>query len=133
MKKMILLLSVSFAFLQANAQDTCNSALTVTVGVYIVTTVNGSDVPSPICAQNGAGASDGEWYKYIPAQDFSVTVTTDLPVNVGKDTRVHIYSGTCGSLTCVTGDDDGGSGNLSIVTFTAFQGETYYIAFDNRW
>ena len=37
------------------------------------------------------------------------------------------FSGSCGALTCVTGNDDGGSGNLSRVTFTATLGVTYYV------
>lgn len=133
MKKFILLACMCLGFYQAKAQDTCATALTITTGEYVVDSVNGSHVPTPICAPNGDGATAGEWYKYIPDNDYTVTVTTDLSVNSGKDTRVHIYSGNCNSLTCVAGDDDSGEGYLSIINFTAHQGETYYIAFDNKW
>ena len=56
-----------------------------------------------------------------------------MPQNSGLDTRVHIYSGTCGSLVCEGGDDDSGDGFLSVATFNATTGTTYYIAFDDRW
>ncbi len=133
MRNLLLLLCVGFAFHQAKAQDTCATALTITAGEYVVDAVNGSQVPDPICAPNGSGATAGEWYKYTATQDYYVTVTTDLAINLGKDTRVHIYSGDCNNLTCVAGNDDTPNNYLSHVVFPAFQGQTYYIAFDNRW
>jgi hypothetical protein len=133
MKNLFLLLCISFACYQAKAQDTCATALTITVGEYVVDAVNGSQVPSPICAPNGEGATAGEWYKYTAAQDLLVTINTNLAINEGKDTRIHIYSGTCGNLTCAAGNDDTSDNYLSTVTFTAFQGQSYYVAFDNKW
>lgn len=126
--------------LSSVAQDTCSTALNITVGTYTVASVNGSEVPSPICAPNGTGANAGEWYAYTPTEDHGVTVTSDLVQNTGGDTRVHIYNGSCGTLNCVAGDDDSGvivSGSgtsyLSVVQFEATAGTTYYIAFDNKW
>src|SRR5690606_19580063 len=132
-KNLFLLLCISFACYQANAQDTCATALAITVGECVVDAVNGSQVPSPICAPNGEGATAGEWYKYTAAQDLLVTINTNLAINEGKDTRIHIYSGTCGNLTCAAGNDDTSDNYLSTVTFAAFQGQSYYVAFDNRW
>lgn len=118
-------------------QDTCQTALPVSgPGLYVVATVNGSQVPSPICADNGAGATAGEWYAYTPAADHTVTITTDLAVNANKDTRVHIYTGTCATLNCLAGDDDSGNTYgtyLSTVSFNVTAGQTYIIAWDNRW
>src|SRR5690606_40205329 len=87
--------------------------LTMTAGEYVVDAVNVSQVPDPICAPNGSGATAGEWYKYTDTQDYYVTVTTDLAINLGKDTRVHIYSGDCNNLTCVAGNDDTPNNYLS--------------------
>ena len=120
----------------ANAQNTCDTAELITAGTHTVTTIDGTEIPDPICAINGAGASNGEWYTYIPAQDYSVTITTDLEENSGGDTRFHVYTGDCSNLTCFAGDDDDGNignGYLSIDTFNVTQGTTYYIAFDDRW
>ncbi|UMY67133.1 MULTISPECIES: FG-GAP-like repeat-containing protein [unclassified Flavobacterium] len=118
-------------------QDTCQTALPVTgPGLYVVTAVNGAQVPSPICADNGGGATAGEWYAYTPAADHTVTITTDLAVNANKDTRVHIYTGTCAALNCLAGDDDSGNTYgtyLSTVSFNVTAGQTYIIAWDNRW
>jgi hypothetical protein len=43
------------------------------------------------------------------------------------DTKLHVYTGSCGSLTCVAGNDDFGGTLKSQLTFTAEQGVTYYI------
>ncbi len=115
------------------AQNTCATAQNVVVGTYSVAAVNGTDVPATICATGGTGATAGEWYSYTPTSDYSLTITTDLPGTAGNDTRLHIYTGTCGALICAGGDDDGGSGLTSLLTLNVTNGTTYIIAFDNRW
>ena len=135
MKKTLLIILL-FIFQQNQAQDTCLTAVPITAGYYTVDAINGTDVPSPICAENGTGATAGEWYSYTPTQNYTITISTELEINLNKDTRIHIYSGTCSSLTCIAGDDDAGSigtGYLSIVNFNVAAGTTYIIAFDNRW
>lgn len=125
------LLAVNWSFY---SQDTCASAPTITAGSHVVTAVNGSQVPAPICAANGAGATFGEWYKYTPSATYNVTITTDIAANTPRiDTRVHIYTGTCATLTCAGGDDDTGLNFSSVANFVANAGTTYYIAWDNRW
>jgi hypothetical protein len=136
MKKITLILILCFGFHISNAQNTCATALPVTAGSHYVTAIDGTG-PTQICAGTG-GASMGEWYTYTPAQNYTVTVTTDLAINSGKDTRFQVYTGTCGALICYSGDDDSGvvgTGNtyLSIATFNVTGGTTYYILFDNRW
>ncbi len=117
-------------------QNTCSTALTITAGSYQIPVIDGTEIPMPICSTNGTGATAGEWYKYTPTQNYNLTVTTELDVNSGNDTRFQVYTGQCGSLTCVSGDDDSGvigTGYLSIASFNVNAGTTYYIAFDNRW
>jgi hypothetical protein len=134
MKKITLIIGLLFLGQLTKAQDSCVSAYPITAaGTFVVSAVNGPEVPSPICADNGAGASAGEWYKYTPTQDYTVTVSSDLAINNGKDTRFHVYTGSCGSLNCLSGDDDSGSGYLSIASFNVVGGTTYYIAWDNKW
>lgn len=120
----------------ALGQDTCASAVPITAaGTFVVNAIDGSEFPAPVCAQNGAinnGNPHGEWYKYTPAMDYTVTVTSDLPGN-GVDTRLHVYTGSCGALACFAGDDDSGAGLTSTAIFNVEGGNTYYIAWDNRW
>jgi len=133
MKKLFILASALFIASTAAAQSTCNTAQSIAAGTHTVDTLLGTDVADPICAANGTGATTTEWFTYTPSQDYTVQLSTDLPINIGKDTRFHVYLGTCGALTCHAGDDDSGSGFLSSASFPALQGSTYYIAFDNRW
>jgi hypothetical protein len=117
----------------SRAQNECATAIPITAGTYVVDTVDGAQVPLPACATGGETATNGEWYTYTPTQDRSLTVTTDLPVNLGRDTRFHVYTGSCTNLICYDGDDDAGSGYLSFANFNVLAGVTYTIAFDDRW
>lgn len=134
MKKIILsiLLSAVFA-INGMAQNTCSNALQVADGVHIIDTIIGTEIPAVLCATGGSGATRANWYKYTPSQDFAVTITTDFPVNAGIDNRVHVYNGSCGTLSCVAGDDDSGSDYLCVVSLNVTANTDYYIVFDNRW
>ena len=142
MKKITLLLIIALSSQLIVAQETCATALPITAGTHVIDAINGTQISTPVCAANGPGQTAAEWYTYAPTQNLTITVTSDLSVNICKDTRVHIYTGTCGTLTCITGDDDGGiiacnSGNtnayLSTATFNVTAGVTYYIVWDNKW
>lgn len=136
MKKITLTLFALLGSYQLYAQDTCATAEIITAGTTTVVLVDGTEDPSPICTVNTSAATAAEWFRYVPAEDFTVTLTSDLAINTGKDTRFHVYTGSCGNLICLTGDDDSGNignGYLSIKTFNVTQGLTYYIAWDNRW
>lgn len=133
MKRPLLLFATCAVAWQAHAQNTCATALPVTINSYYVAAVNGSQPPLPDCVGGGFGASAGEWYTYTATMDTSIRVTTSLPQNGGTDTRVHIYTGTCNALVCYAGDDDSGDGYTAVVTFNVTAGTTYYIAFDDNW
>ncbi|GAA4062570.1 hypothetical protein GCM10022389_03910 [Flavobacterium cheonanense] len=137
MKKITFILTLCLFSSWSFAQDTCASALPITAGLHVVAAVNGTDIPSPICADNGviAGTNGrGEWYSYTPTQNYTVTITTNITQNNPlRDTRFHVYTGTCGNLTCYAGDDDSGANYSSVDVFNVTAGTTYIIAFDNRW
>jgi hypothetical protein len=139
MKKITTLILLLVMVQNMIAQDTCAEALPIGAGFFTVDGINGTEVPLPLCSsQYGAvpvtRPPGGEWYAYTPAENHTVTVTTDLSINVPlRDTRFHVYIGSCGSLVCVAGDDDSGTGNSSTSTFDVIANTTYYIAFDNRW
>ncbi|MBL8001601.1 MAG: VCBS repeat-containing protein [Flavobacteriales bacterium] len=117
----------------ANAQDNCATAVPVTLGSYVVTAVNGTQPPAPICAQNGGAPTAGEWYVFTATHDTTIRISSDLPGNNGVDTRVHVYTGGCATLTCHAGDDDSGTGYTSVCTFNVLMGVSYLIAWDNNW
>jgi PKD repeat protein len=134
MKKILLsacfsLMTMAFSY----GQQTCLTAQVITAGIGNISAINGTQVPAAVCAPGGGGATAANWYKYTPTQNYSVTVTTDFPVNAGIDNRVHVYDGTCSNLNCVAGDDDSGTDLLCVVTFNATANTDYFIMFDNRW
>lgn len=144
--KKIYFLVFCLTSLMASAQtssDTCTEASNAThitqEGTFTVNVINGSEAPLPNCTSDPV-ASKGEWYAYTPTNNFEVTISSDLAINGDGDTRLHIFSGPCNNLNCIIGDDDGGTytgsnsnSRLSVVTFLASAGQTYYIAWDNRW
>ncbi len=142
MKNKLLFLIFFLTGLGLSAQTSSNScteadnATHITgSGTFSVTSFNGA-APVPVCTSNTA-ASNGEWFAYTPSSDLRVTVSSDLQVNADNtvDTRVQIYSGDCNALTCFASSDDDGNlySRLSVAAFNVVAGETYYIAWDNRF
>jgi ASPIC and UnbV/Secretion system C-terminal sorting domain/FG-GAP-like repeat len=133
-KKLFLSTVFAITINSINAQTNCGNATLISAGLHNAIYTAGGSIPSPICAANGTGATNGIWYRYIPTANYTVTISTNISQNNPLiDTRFHVYSGACGSLTCVGGDDDSGSNFSSVGSFTATSGTTYYIAWDNRW
>ncbi len=146
MKKIILstLGFLTLFSLTAQTYDSCSAAESSSTIVkdvtYSVGTIDG-DLPPIFCQGTGSNVDFGEWVKYIPDDDYEVTVTSDLSQNGNKDTRVQVFTGTCGgSYTCIGGDDDSGDfegtngqSYLSVATFNVQQGVTYYIVWDDKW
>ena len=141
MKQKLLLIILSLfvggigAQTSSNSCSSANAATHITgPGTFNVPSFNG-DYPTPSCAGSSV-ASNGEWFAYTPSSDYKVIVSSDISGNNGIDTRLHIYTGACGSLTCVAGSDDDGSsvhGRLSVAEFNASAGTTYYIAWDDKY
>ncbi|HEY0045398.1 MAG TPA: T9SS type A sorting domain-containing protein [Flavobacterium sp.] len=135
MKKItFLILASTFA---ANAQDDCMNAEVVTAGTYMVEEVNGPTVPAPDCSLEDTVATASEWFAFTSTVNGVINVSSAIEANSDDtDTRLNIYSGECGALTCVAHDDDVDLENFdfrSDVTFATTAGTTYYISFDNGW
>lgn len=133
MKKITLLFMLCFAMHTSWGQDSCSAPGTITVGgLYGVGAINGA-APSVLCGGFDA-ATAAEWFTYTPTQNYTVTITTGISQNVPLvDTRITVYTGSCGNLACHASDDDSGAAESSTVVFNVNAGTTYTIAFDNRW
>jgi hypothetical protein len=140
MKKNTLLLLLCIGIQVSYGQSSCVTAQAITAGNITVNVLNGVNEITPCYSSN---ANLANWYSYTPTQNYTVTISSDLAINICKDTFVNVYSGTCSGLTCLVSDDDAGvivcnngsntNSYLSVVSFTALAGSTYYIAWDNRW
>lgn len=132
-----LALLLCFCSQLASAQNSCAAPQVIGPGTFTVAAINGTNQPTTC-----SGASMAEWYAYTPTANYTVTVSSDLPQNICKDTNFEVYTGTCAGLVCFAGDDDAGtiacnSGNsnsyLSKDTFDVTAGTTYYIVWNNQW
>jgi hypothetical protein len=140
MKKIILLFFLFCGIQFSDAQGTCATAQAITAGLHTVTEITGTNTVTPCYSTN---ATNANWYSYTPTQNYTVTISSDLAINICKDTFINVYSGSCSSLSCLASDDDAGviacnngsntNSYLSVVTFIALAGNTYYFAWDNRW
>jgi len=141
MKKITLLITFLLSIAFTQSQNSCTQAFPITsAGTFVIDVINGA--PTTVACSGSGPVTAAEWYAYTPTQNFTATVTTDLAINLCRDTRFQVYTGTCANLSCLTGDDDSGvlqcnSGNtnsfLSTKTFNVTAGNTYYIAFENRY
>jgi len=136
MKKLIFFVALYLISYSSYAQDSigdaCENPIEIGPGTHSVNSINGEHYSSN-CSEYDAANGNLEWYIYTPNNDYLTTVTTDLEVNDDLDTRVHVYQGSCDDLACVAGDDDSGEGYLSVTSFYAYAGQSYYIAWDDRW
>ncbi len=133
MKKITLLALCAFWF-PVQAQNNCNSALTAVAGINQAGMITGTQLPTPDCSGDDPFINAATWYKFTATQTGFVTISSHLPQSQAVDTRLHVFSGVCGELTCVGFNDDV-SINMpgSQVTFPAIAGTTYYFVWDDYW
>jgi hypothetical protein len=117
------------------ANDACADAIDVTCGSTTSgTTTAATNENTAVCGISGVTTQNtpGVWYRYV-GDGSEVTVTTCSPNVTTGDSRIAVFSGSCGALTCVGGNDDaslaGCSTNslASTVTFNTVSGTNYYI------
>lgn len=118
--------------------DICDDAELVECG-GVVTGNTDSATPATVgfCGTS-LTSSGGVWYELL-GDGSTVTLTTCNP-GTDYDTKLGVFSGSCGSLTCVGGNDDQGGGfdpacdvtgigfnRGSTVTFETEDGVSYFI------
>lgn len=127
------------------SNDDCINALNLQVDT--VATCDGISAPfSNICAGIEVGEPDPSvascfnagiestvWFTFQAPVNGDIRISTDYTGGQMDDTEIALYSGTCGALTEVTCDQDGGVGFLSVINATDLvAGDTYFIQFD-KW
>ncbi len=128
MKQLVLLVAAVLFVNTISAQGTCATALPVTEGITAVAGVTGT--PSNIACVGGVGTA-AMWYTYTATADTTMILLTHVQGVPDTDTKVSLYSGTCGALNCIMGDDDSGYQFTSLIIFSVTEGTTYTFAFDN--
>lgn len=102
--------------------DNCANALPLACGQTITgSTVGASAATVPFCG-TGLSTAPGVWYSFVGN---GADATLSL-CGSSYDTKIGIFTGTCGSLVCVGGNDDFcGLQSQRVVATTA--GTTYYV------
>lgn len=80
-------------------------------------------------------ATNADWYAFDPETAGYITVGS---CGGPRDTRVHIHTGSCGSLTLLGSDDDGcpsgyPPGNSLLANIPVTPGNLYFIEWDDRY
>jgi hypothetical protein len=118
--------------------DQCDSALPLDCGAppfsgsTAMATANGT--PGGCAPSGGNGTDPGVWFFFVGNGEY-YTISTD---GSDFDTQINIFSGSCGNLTCIGGDDDSGPPaaggaspfNTSEFSFCTEEGVIYYIYLD---
>ena len=107
------------------AQNTCVTSVAVSCGTNKTgTTTGGTNTAIGTCT-TAQGAGGMHWYTFTG--DGNNWTFETVPTPGQYDTKIWVFSGACGALVCVTGNDDGGVGTLSLVNFTPAAAVTYYV------
>jgi len=132
MNKHLTLLVFLMSSLALLSQSDCENAIELTTGDNTIESISGEITSELTCApfNNGDAAN---WYTFTPDETGIYLITTSLNSNGGWDSRMQVLEGECGSLTCVGGDDDGGSGFTSELEINLEGATTYTIVLDNNW
>ena len=107
----------------APTNDQCAGATIATCGnTYSGSTAAATSTNDPTGSCGTTAEGPGVWFKFTGT---GAIVTASLCAS-SFDTKINVYSGTCGSYVCVGGNDDG-CGSQSTYTFTSTAGTDYFI------
>ncbi len=113
------------------ANDACSGAIEVASLPYSYTqdatydTNNDGMITACDDGNYNNGMNDGVWYKFTVG-----TANGDITIEVDPtdwNAEVAVYTGSCGSFTCVADADNAYSGGTETLTFTPSDNTTYYV------
>lgn len=116
--------------------DLCADALPIECGNDVTGTNEFATPYNEVCVGDSTAA--GVWYTFVGANSSDPgavdgtpgdQVTLSTCSTADYDTKIDVFSGACGTLTCVGGNDDGNGcdGFTSLATIPTVVGETYYV------
>jgi hypothetical protein len=112
------------------ANDECSTAINVTTLPYSNTqdasgATNNAGFILACATGTYGGMNDGVWYSFTVETAGSFTVALS---GVGTwDPQLDVYSGSCGTFSCISNQDVGGTGGAETATFAGEAGVTYYV------
>jgi hypothetical protein len=115
-------------FAQAPVNDLCVDAITLNCGDTVTgNTTQATNTGDPMDGCGTSNGAPGVWYNFTGTGD---VVSLGL-CNSGFDTKIRVYSGACGTLMCVAGNDDscGLQSEVSIISQTGTNYLVYVFGF----
>lgn len=124
----VVLYDTAVPYLPPPFHDTCANAAAFPCGSppATVSTLAATLDPTPGCGP--IAVAPGVWFKIAGSGEPVTLSTCDAVTNF--DTRISVYSGACGALTCIADNDDAGCGAnplASSVSFSTNCGEDYLV------
>ncbi len=118
--------TVSFVTLATPpVNDNCGTAIAVSTIPYTNTQDATAASQSAFVTACGNTMNDGVWYTVV-GNGYDIIV--DVNAVIGWDPQIDVYTGSCGTFTCVGSADVGGtSGSESFTIPASVLGTTYYI------
>lgn len=117
------MISIYFVSFSQTGGTNCASAQEIFCGsVYASSTSGTGGDGVNNCGTEGTGGQ--RWYYFVSPGAGSVTLS--LCSGTSYDSRVHIYTGSCGAFNCFAQNDDA-CGLQSQVSWNVTNGTTYYI------
>ena len=108
------------------ANDDCGDAIAINCGDVVTGSNTGASTDGSTCNTNPS--QHGVWYSIV-GNGGELTLST-CHDGTDFDTQIAVFSGSCGSLICEAGNNNGNNcnnGRLSTVSFQTTGGTTYYV------
>ena len=109
--------------------DVCSGAFPLVCGQTTsvdISSATAVDNPGIFCGTNSDGSEPGVWYVIEGTGD--VITVSSCNAGTDYDSKIQVFSGSCGSLSCEAGNDDfGGCGLSAQVEFCTEVGVDYYV------
>ncbi|MEZ4799200.1 MAG: hypothetical protein R2809_05335 [Flavobacteriales bacterium] len=102
---------------------TCATAAQIFCGANFSGSTSGTGGDG-VSACGTEGSAGQRWFYFVAPGNGSVTLS--LCSGTSYDSRIHVYTGSCGAFSC-TGQNDDSCGLQSQLTWTVTSGVTYYI------
>lgn len=119
------------------SNDACSGANAITALPYSFSQTDGPTSTNnagfiTACTAGSGGMNDGLWFTFTPSTSGTVDIVLSN-VSASFDPQLDLYSGSCGTLTCIANTDIGLGGEGETITAQAVTAGTQYFINVGHW
>ncbi|MDX1904885.1 MAG: hypothetical protein SFU27_12075 [Thermonemataceae bacterium] len=108
--------------------DLCSNAIAMTCGqTYTASNILATATGAPTACGGGGTTAKGVWYSFVGNGSTIVVSTNNAQTNFA--TNINVYTGSCGTFSCVGGATGALGATLNVATTN---GTTYYVYVDGE-